>query len=317
MGDATTSLNPQAGTETDPADEDAPEESAPDESAAEESAVDEDALEPEAGEEPTAESTAADTADGEPDRSAIWQRAVATARDQPAGSTDQAAGRRDRRPLIADLGHTRIDLDRSRRTGMPEAVYARDKDPHQVVEIVGKLLLNPDVPVLVTRTSQAHRDALSAALLVPDGIWAETLTWNHAEPLDVAPVAVVSGGTSDQSVVDECVGTLTALGVPARAVRDVGVAGLHRLLDSIDGFAESSVIVAVAGMEASLATVLAGLVPNPIVAVPTSVGYGATFDGLTALLSVMSSCAPGVSVVGIDNGFGAACAALRIVRSMT
>ncbi|MFI5045234.1 MAG: nickel pincer cofactor biosynthesis protein LarB, partial [Acidimicrobiales bacterium] len=249
-------------------------------------------------------------------RTAIWQRAVATARDQPTGSIDQAGGRRDRRPLIADLGHTRIDLDRIRRTGMPEAVYARDKEPHQVVEIVGKMLSNPDIPVLVTRTSQAHRDALSAALLVPDAIWSETLTWNHAERLDVAPVAVVSGGTSDQSVVDECVGTLTALGVPARAVRDVGVAGLHRLLDSIDGFAESSVIVAVAGMEASLATVLAGLVPNPIVAVPTSVGYGATFDGLTALLSVMSSCAPGISVVGIDNGFGAACAALRIVRTL-
>jgi NCAIR mutase (PurE)-related protein len=210
----------------------------------------------------------------------------------------------------ADLGHSRLDLSRTDRIGMPEAVFAAGKQPEQCVEIVARMLADTDHPVIVTRCGPEHHDAL--AELAPDGTWSSTLTWRHA-PARPGRVAVVSGGTSDEHVVHECVGTLTAMGAPTQVVRDVGVAGLHRLLGAMDELDDVQVVVAVAGMEAALPTVLAGLIATPIVAVPTSVGYGTTFEGLTALLSMMSSCAPGVSVVGIDNGYGAACAALRIL----
>jgi pyridinium-3,5-biscarboxylic acid mononucleotide synthase len=212
---------------------------------------------------------------------------------------------------VADLGDARLDLERSRRIGMPEAVYAQGKTVEQCQRIVATFLAETDHPVIVTRTSPAQREAL--AELGPQGTWSDTLTWRHAVTRSVSPVAVVSGGTTDQVVVDECVGTLTAMGIPTRVIRDVGVAGLHRLLAELPRFDDVSAVVAVAGMEASLPTVLAGLIGAPIVAVPTSAGYGASLAGVTALLSLLSSCAPGVAVVGIDNGYGGACAALRIV----
>ncbi len=211
---------------------------------------------------------------------------------------------------IADLGHSRLDLGRSARIGLPEAVFAAGKTSEQCVEIVERMLADTEGPVIVTRCGPEHLGALAG--LDPQGTWSTTLTWRHA-PAELPTVAVVSGGTSDEQVVHECEGTLTATGAPVRVVRDVGVAGLHRLLGALDELTDVGAVVAVAGMEAALPTVLAGLVPAPIVAVPTSVGYGTTFEGLTALLSMMSSCAPGISVVGIDNGYGAACAALRIV----
>ncbi len=218
-----------------------------------------------------------------------------------------------------DLGHTRLDLDRTRRTGMPEAVYAEGKTTAECVEIVRALLDGDgagggDGPVIVTRCTADQLVALE--VLAPTAHWSSTLTWRHAPRRDVAPVAVVSGGTSDAPVLDECCGTLEAQGIPTRAVRDVGVAGLHRLMDSLDELRHVSAVVVVAGMEAALATVLAGLIPAPIIAVPTSVGYGTTFEGMTALLSLLSSCAPGISVVGIDNGYGAAAAAVRIVGAV-
>ncbi len=197
---------------------------------------------------------------------------------------------------------------------MPEAVFAAGKTAEQCVDIVVHLLEADGEPVIVTRCDDAHHTALAA--LGPTGTWSGTLTWRHAAAHPVArqaPVVLVSGGTSDQPVLDECLGTLTALGVPARVVRDVGVAGLHRLIDALDQIEDASVVVAFAGMEAALPTVLAGLVAAPIVAVPTSVGYGTTFEGVTALLSMLSSCAPGIAVVGIDNGYGAACAAHRML----
>ena len=215
-----------------------------------------------------------------------------------------------------DLGHSRLDLSRTQRTGLPEAVYAEGKTVHECVDIV-EALLGPDggdAPVVVTRCTAEQLTALER--LAPIGRWSSTLTWRHAPMRPVPPVALVSGGTSDAPVLDECRGTLTALGVPTREVRDVGVAGLHRLLDSVDELDGVSAVVVVAGMEAALGTVLAGLVAAPIVAVPTSVGYGTTFDGLTALLSLLSSCAPGVAVVGIDNGYGAASAVARIVGAL-
>lgn len=215
---------------------------------------------------------------------------------------------------VADLGDARLDLDRTRRTGMPEAVYGAGKTVDQCRRIVEAFLERTVDPVIVTRTTAEQRVVLRR--LAPQGEWGDTLTWRHAPLRDVAPVAVVSGGTSDQDVVEQCVGTLTALGVPTRVVRDVGVAGLHRLLDRLPQLEGAAAVVAVAGMEAALATVLAGLIPAPIVAVPTSVGYGTSFGGVTALLSMLTSCAPGITVVGIDNGYGAACAALRIVGAI-
>jgi len=218
------------------------------------------------------------------------------------------------------LGHTLPDLDRMDRVGIPEAVYAAGKTPVQVVEIVIAMLRDGADPLVVTRTGPEHRAALSAAIGSgqiprPDGEWSDTLTWRHAPCRGDWRVTVVSGGTSDQPVLDECRATLTALGADVSVVADVGVAGLHRLLDSLERIADARVVVALAGMEASLPTVLGGLISPPIVAVPTSTGYGASLDGVTALLSLMSSCAPGVSVVGIDNGYGAACATLRILAS--
>jgi len=215
------------------------------------------------------------------------------------------------RPRTLDLGDARLDVDRRRRIGVPEAVYAEGKTAAQCVRIVAALLRTHDDPVIVTRTSPEQRDAL--AELGPTATWTATLTWQHAAARTVDPVAVVSGGTSDQPVVDECVGTLTAMGAPAEVHRDVGVAGLHRLVDVVPRLQGSSVVIAVAGMEASLPTVLGGQVGAPIIGVPTSTGYGSSFEGITALLSMLSSCAPGISVVGIDNGYGAACAALRIL----
>ena len=218
-------------------------------------------------------------------------------------------------PLSADLGHTRLDLDRTRRIGLPEAVYAAGKSPDQCVEIIARLLEEHDGPIVVTRTTAEHREALTS--LAPGSVWSDTLTWRHAPVLPAGPVVVVSGGTSDQPVVDEAVGTLTALGASTRVVRDVGVAGLHRLMNSLDQLEGASVVLAVAGMEGSLPTVLAGLIAPPIIAVPTSTGYGSSFEGITALLSALSSCAPGLTVVGIDNGYGAACAAMRILHAAT
>jgi NCAIR mutase (PurE)-related protein len=215
--------------------------------------------------------------------------------------------------LTADLGDALLDLDRRRRTGMPEAVYAAGKTPEQCRRIVEAFLAETGDPVIVTRTDAEHRAVL--ADLSPAGTWSGTLTWRHAPERTIRPVAIVSGGTSDQVVVDESAGTLTALGVPVLLVRDVGVAGLHRLLGQLGRLEDVSAIIAVAGMEAALPTVLAGLVRAPLIAVPTSVGYGTALGGITALLSMLTSCAPGVSVVGIDNGYGAACVATRIVSS--
>ncbi|MEI7886248.1 MAG: nickel pincer cofactor biosynthesis protein LarB [Actinomycetes bacterium] len=213
---------------------------------------------------------------------------------------------------IGHLGHTKLDLDRMRRLGMPEAVFASGKTVEQCIEIVSRLRSQTDDPIIVTRATGEQKAELLK--LQPDSVFSNTLTWQHLQPLAVSPAVVVSGGTSDQFVLDEAVATLQALGVPTRSVRDVGVAGLHRVLDSLEEFSDASVVLVVAGMEGSLSTVLAGLIPNPIIAVPTSVGYGSSLEGVTALLSALASCAPGMSVVGIDNGYGAACAAVRMLH---
>lgn len=215
------------------------------------------------------------------------------------------------RPRYADLGFAKVDHQRAVRQGVAEAVYGPGKTPHQCAAIVAELLAGGDAPVLLTRASPDQIAAATAAN--PDATaTGTTVMWR---PAGARPerVAVVTAGTADQPVADECGATLAAYGVTATRVADVGVAGLHRLLDRLDELTDVHAVVVAAGMEGALASVVGGLVAAPVVAVPTSTGYGAGLEGVTALLAMHASCAAGVTVVGIDNGFGAACAVARII----
>ncbi|MDQ3680233.1 MAG: nickel pincer cofactor biosynthesis protein LarB [Actinomycetota bacterium] len=225
---------------------------------------------------------------------------------------DEALQRLRRLPF-ADLGFARVDHHRPLRQGLPEAVYAPGKTPDQCAAIVAELLAEPgNGPVLLTRAD----DAQAAAALERNAGGtrvASTLAWRPA-PERPGRVLVVTAGTADLPVADECVATLVAHGFRPQLLADCGVAGVHRLLATADDLAAADVVVVVAGMEGALPSVVGGISACPVVAVPTSAGYGAAFDGLTALLAMLSSCASGITVVGIDNGFGAACAVARQLR---
>ena len=218
-----------------------------------------------------------------------------------------------RRLPFAEVGDTLVDHHRALRQGMPEAVYGQGKSDQQCIEIVGELLVGGSGPVLLTRVSAATAAAVMA-VHADGGARAGCVLWRCPLPVKSARVLVVSAGTSDVPVVDECVLTLQALGFAPDRLTDVGVAGLHRLLAHLDRITSADAVVVVAGMEGALASVIGGLTAGPVVAVPTSVGYGAGLDGVTALLAMHASCASGVSVVGIDNGYGAACAVARMFR---
>ena len=225
---------------------------------------------------------------------------------------DDAVARLRRLPF-AEVGDTLVDHHRALRQGMPEAVYGQGKSVAQCVEIVGELLAGGTGPVLLTRVSAAT--AASVLTAHSDGeAQAGCVLWRCPAPTRVARVLVVSAGTSDVPVVDECVLTLRAHGFAPDRLTDVGVAGLHRLLAHLDRVTSADAVVVVAGMEGALASVIGGLTAGPVVAVPTSVGYGAGLDGVTALLAMHASCASGVTVVGIDNGYGAACAVARMFK---
>ena len=197
------------------------------------------------------------------------------------------------------------------RQGIPEAVYGPGKTPEQCARIVGELLTNGHGPVLVTRTTEDQRKAITAEHGPGVGQAATVLYRAPAEPTRSGRVLVVTAGTADGPVADECALTLRAFGFDPDRLHDVGVAGLHRLLAHVDRITDAEAIVVLAGMEGALASVVGGLTSVPVVAVPTSVGYGASLEGVTALLAMHASCASGVTVVGIDNGFGAACAIAR------
>jgi len=233
--------------------------------------------------------------------------------DVAAGRMDpsEAASRLSRLPW-ADLGFARIDHHRSLRQGLPEAIYAPGKSPQHCVAIVGELLDNGRGPVVLTRVDEAQRAAVLAAHRGATEV-GRTLVWRPADPV-TAEVMVVTAGTADLPVAEECVAVMAAYGLSAKLLVDCGVSGIHRILDEVDGLAAADTIVVVAGMEGALASVVAGLVACPVVAVPTSVGYGSGLAGVTALLAMTAGCAPGVTVVGIDNGYGAACAVARLIR---
>lgn len=206
---------------------------------------------------------------------------------------------------------SRLDLGRSDRIDLPEAVYCVSKTTEQCVDIVQSMLLAGDDAVIATRATVEQQQALTA--LGPHARSGATLIWRPRARTG-AIAAIMAAGTSDLPVAEECRLTLEALGHTVDLTVDVGVAGLHRLLDVLPTLETASVVIAVAGMEGALPTVLGGLIAQPLIALPTSVGYGTAFEGQTALASMMTSCAPGISVVGIDNGYGAACAAHRILR---
>ncbi len=216
----------------------------------------------------------------------------------------------------ADLGYARVDVDRAARTGDPEVVYGAGKSAAQVVGILRTLhARHPGRAVLATRLSAETLGAVRADL--PDAAVDETARAVSLGPLPTARglVAVISAGTSDAPVAAEAALTVTVHGAGVVRIDDVGVAGLHRLLEARDRFAGADCLVVVAGMEGALPSVVGGLVGVPLVAVPTSVGYGASFGGVAALLAMLNSCAPGVSVVNIDNGYGAGVFAARVARN--
>lgn len=224
-----------------------------------------------------------------------------------------------RRLPYADLGYARVDHHRELRQGMAEAVYGPGKTAEQCAAIVAELLLNGSAAVLLTRAnleqvraSLEHNPGGEATATSPQGEHC-IVAWRPA-PRRVGKIVILTAGTADLAVAAECRVALDAHGYAPKLIADCGVAGIHRLLEHYDELADADVIVVVAGMEGALASVVGGISSAPLIAVPSSVGYGSSLEGVTALLAMHASCAPGVTVVGIDNGFGAACAVTRILR---
>ncbi len=205
-----------------------------------------------------------------------------------------------------DLGFAKVDHHRALRQGVPEIIYGQSKTPGQIEAIARNMLEHGETDILITRLPAEAAAQLSKRF---DFVYHEIARLGVVNPNRERPrtglVAVVSAGTSDMPVAEEAALTAETLGSRVVRIYDAGVAGLHRLLAHMEKIARARAVVAVAGMEGALASVVGGLAQAPVIAVPTSVGYGANFNGLSALLSMLNSCASGVSVVNIDNGFGA------------
>jgi len=218
-------------------------------------------------------------------------------------------------PRTEDLGFARVDVDRASRTGDAEVVFGQGKTPEQVVAILRTLhAQHPDRAVLATRLDEEALAQVATSL--PDAELHPVARAVTLGPLPTAQgtVVVVSAGTSDAPVAAEAALTVRVHGAGVDVIEDVGVAGVHRLLAVRDRLEQADCLVVVAGMEGALPSVVGGLVGVPLVAVPTSVGYGASFGGIAALLAMLNSCAPGVTVVNIDNGYGAGVFAARVAR---
>ncbi|MGE9296767.1 MAG: nickel pincer cofactor biosynthesis protein LarB [Puniceicoccales bacterium] len=239
-------------------------------------------------------------------------RAILSALQSGELSLDEAATQLQG---FEDLGHSRVDHDRAQRNGAAEVIYGQGKTPEQIIEIMGSLAAR-GANVLVTRIAPEAVVAVQAAFPEAEHHARSRLViLKQVEPEAVATqVAIVCAGTTDLPGAEEARLTAEFYGSPTVTVYDAGVAGLHRLLASVDQIRACRVAVVVAGMEGALPSVVGGLVSCPVIAVPTSVGYGANFGGLAALLGMLNSCASGVSVVNIDNGFGAGFLANRINR---
>ncbi len=219
-------------------------------------------------------------------------------------------------PATRELGFASLDLDRERRQGACEAVLAEGKEPEEVAAIVGALLHDVGGSVLVTRAGPAARAAVHRVDARAQEHARARCVWIPRElPAAVGRVAILSAGTSDAPAVHEARIRAELLGTSVSVREDIGVAGLHRLAGALDELAAADCVVVVAGRDAALASVVGGLVSAPIIAVPTSAGYGAALNGLTPLLAMLASCADGVAVVDIDDGFGAGTIAARIARA--
>lgn len=247
------------------------------------------------------------------------ERVRALLEDVAAGraSIDEALSHLDSAP-VEDLGFANIDHHRALRAGYPEVVFGEGKTVEQTLIICERLTAKGD-GFLVTRSSEEQRSALAAKF--PD-LKVNVLARTARHPGATIPDApskkgalVVTAGTSDIPVAEEAAETLAALGLGVARLTDVGVAGIHRILSQHDALRDAAVVIVVAGMDGALPSVVGGLVRVPVIAVPTSIGYGASFDGLSALLAMLNSCAAGVTVCNIDNGFGAAMAAARILNA--
>jgi NCAIR mutase (PurE)-related protein len=218
-------------------------------------------------------------------------------------------------PGFCDLGFSQVDVGRLERRGFPEAVFSEGKSPDDVAAIV-RLLVEKNGVALATRASQLQYEKVRE--LLPDARFESAgrciVVERSALPKLPGRVAVVSAGTTDRPVVEEARVTLELFGNSVEMIQDVGVAGIHRTLAAKERIDSCSIVIVVAGMEGALPSVVAGLIDKPVIAVPTSVGYGASMNGLAALLAMLNSCAGGVTVVNIDNGFGAALAATLINR---
>ena len=228
------------------------------------------------------------------------------------------ACRRLRALPFEDLGFARVDHHRALRRGFPETVLAEPKTPEQVARIL-EALAGKSPLVIASRASAEHFDAVRAA--IPEAVYHEEARIIRVGPVPepdetLAPVVIVTAGTSDIPVAEEAAVVAELAGCPVERIYDVGVAGIHRLLGHAEQLQRAGAIVVAAGMEGALASVVGGLVDAPVIAVPTSVGYGAAFEGLAALLGMLNSCASGVVVVNIDNGFGAGRFASMICRRM-
>lgn len=211
-----------------------------------------------------------------------------------------------RKAPFVDIGYAKVDMHRAVRQGTPEVIYGAGKTADQIRGIINVMEARGQEHILITRIDADKAEALSdirGFTYYPEGRIG--IVGDMPEPDGMGTILVVTAGTSDIPVAEEAALTAEALGNRVERAYDCGVAGLHRTLSHMDQIMEASVIIAIAGMEGALASVIGGLADCPVIAVPTSVGYGASFDGLTALLAMMNSCASGVTVVNIDNGFGA------------
>ena len=213
---------------------------------------------------------------------------------------------------IDDIGFASLDLSRNKRNGFPEIIYGEGKTKEQIEKII-ESLEKEHLPVLATRVDNETGQYLLEK--IPHGFYYETARAFVVNPSPIHSehyIAVVTAGTSDMPVAEEAAITAETFGNPVKRIYDVGVAGIHRLFNRLDDIRGASVIIVIAGMEGALVSVVAGLVDVPVIAVPTSVGYGSNLQGLTTLMSMLTSCASGVTVVNIDNGFGAAYSASMI-----
>lgn len=218
---------------------------------------------------------------------------------------------------FVDLGFAKVDIARRARRGFPEAVFAEGKSAAELHEILHALVTHDGV-ALATRASQDQFDVVRQRLTDArfEARARMIVLEQRALPRLPGKAAIVSAGTTDTPIVEEARVTLELFGAKAEVVQDVGVAGIHRTLAAREQFETADAIIVVAGMDGALPSVIGGLVGKPVIAVPTSVGYGASFGGITALLAMLNSCASGVTVVNIDNGFGAAYAAALILRNL-